>query len=244
MVFPVAMYGCESWTKKKAECWRIEAFGLLCLESPLDCKEIKPVYPKGDQPWIFTERTYAEAEAPILWPHDVKSWLIGKDPDAGKIWGQEEKGATEDEMVRWHHRLNGHELGHTPVDSEGQGSLACCTSWGCKGLNTAEELNSTRAYYVPGLVGCARLCGWSGKQNKPPMELFLNCSSPLLPVPLSHSCPILSPRPHFLPLSVSVCLCLSIAVSLSFLFFSTSGLFMCDDALWAWLRWFLKSYGK
>ena len=86
MVFPVAIYGCESWTKKKAECWRIEAFELLCLESPLDRKEIKPVHPKGNQPWIFTERTYAEAEAPILWPHDVKSWLIGKDPDAGKIW--------------------------------------------------------------------------------------------------------------------------------------------------------------
>ena len=142
MAFPVAMYGCESWTKTKAERWRIEAFELLCLESPLDCKEIKLVHPKGNQPWVFTERTYAEAEAPILWPHNVKSWLIGKDPDAGNIWRQEEKGATEDEMVRWHHRLNGHELEQTPVDGEGQGSLVCCSSWDCKELNTTEQLDN------------------------------------------------------------------------------------------------------
>ena len=119
MVLLVAMYGCECWTKKKAECWRIEAFELWCLESPLDCKEIRLVHPKGNQPWIFIRRTDAEAEAPTLWPYDVKSWLTGKDPDDGKIWRQEEKGATEDEMVGWHHRINGHELEQT------QGSLAC-----------------------------------------------------------------------------------------------------------------------
>ena len=111
MVFPVVMYGCESWTIKKAEHWRIDAFELeKTLESPLDCKEIQPVHPKRDQSWVFIGRTDAEAETPILWPPDVKSWLILKDPD-GKDWGQEEKGMTEDEMVGWHHRLDGHGLG-------------------------------------------------------------------------------------------------------------------------------------
>ena len=96
------------------------------LEGPLDSKEIKPVNPKENQSWIFTGRTDAEAEAPILWPPDVKSWLTGKDPDAGKDWRQE-KGMTEDEMVGWHHWLNGHEFEQTLEDSEGQGSLACCS---------------------------------------------------------------------------------------------------------------------
>ena len=100
------------------------------LESPLDCKEIKPVHPKGNQPWIFTGRT--DAEAPILWPSDAKSRLIGKEPDAGKHWGQEEKGETEDGMVGWHHRLNGHEFEQTQGDSEGQGSPECCSPWGYK----------------------------------------------------------------------------------------------------------------
>ena len=113
MVFPVVVYGCESWTIKKAESWRIDTFELWCwrLESPLACKEIQPVHPKGDQPWMFIGRTDVEAETPIFWPPDVKSWLIGKDPDAGKDWRQEEKGTTEVEIVRWHHRLNGHESG-------------------------------------------------------------------------------------------------------------------------------------
>ena len=92
------------------------------LESPLD---IKPVNPKGNQPWVFIGRTHAEAEAPIFWP-DVKSWLIGKGHDTGKDWRQEEKGATEDEMVGWHHRLNGYEFEQTLGDTEGQGSLVCC----------------------------------------------------------------------------------------------------------------------
>ena len=95
-------------------------------------KEIKPVNPKGNQPWIFIGRTDAETKAPILWPPDAKSWLIWKDPDAGKDWGQEEKGAIEDEMVGWHHWLNGHEFEQTLGDSEGQGSLACCSPGGCK----------------------------------------------------------------------------------------------------------------
>ena len=93
------------------------------LESPLDCKEIKSVNPKGNQSWLFIERTDAEAEAPVLWPHDAKSQLIGKDPDAGKDWGQEEKGTTEDEIVGWHHWLNEHEFEQTLGDDEEQGSL-------------------------------------------------------------------------------------------------------------------------
>ena len=96
----------------------------------LDYKKIKPVNPKGNPPWIFIERTDAEAEAPILWPPDVKSWLIRKDPDAGKDWRQEEKGTTENEMVGWHHWLSGHEFEQTLGDGEVQGSLACCGPWG------------------------------------------------------------------------------------------------------------------
>ena len=99
------------------------------LENPLACEEIKPVNPKGNQPWISIGRTDAKAEVPILWPPDAKSWLIRKDPDAGKDWRQEEKGMTEDEMVGWHHQLNGHEFEQTLGDSEGQGSLACYGPW-------------------------------------------------------------------------------------------------------------------
>ena len=100
------------------------------LESPLDCKEIQPVHPRGDQSWVFIGRTDGEAETPILWPPHVKSELIGKDPDAGRDWGQEEKWMTEDEMVGWHHRLDGHEFESTPGVGAGQGGLACCDSWG------------------------------------------------------------------------------------------------------------------
>jgi len=112
MVFPVVMYRCESSTIKKAEHWRIDAFSTVVLEktleSPLDSKEIKPVNPKGNQPWILIAKTDAEAEVPILWPSDEKSWLIGKDPHAGKDWRQKEKRVTEDEVVGWHHRCNEH----------------------------------------------------------------------------------------------------------------------------------------
>ena len=114
MVFPVVMYGCESWTLKKAEHWRIDAFEVWCwrrlLRIPLDCKEIQSVHPKGNQSWISTERTSAEAETPVLWPPDGKNWLIWKDPDAGKDWRWEKKGMTDDEMVGWHYWLNGHEF--------------------------------------------------------------------------------------------------------------------------------------
>ena len=113
------------------------------LESPLDSKEIQQVHPKGNQSWVFTGRTDAEAETPILWPPDVKSWFIGKDSDAGRNWGQEEKGMTEDEIVGWHHRFNEHEFGWTQGVGDGQGSLACCGSWGCKELDMTEWLNWT-----------------------------------------------------------------------------------------------------
>ena len=102
------------------------------LEGPLDSKEIKPVNPKGSEPWTFIGRMDAEAEGPLLWPPDMKSQFTGKDPDAGKDWGQEEKRETEDEMVGWRHRLNGHESEQTPGDGEGQGSLASCSPWGHK----------------------------------------------------------------------------------------------------------------
>ena len=129
VVFPVVMYEWESWTRMKAACWRIYVFELWCwtrLLSPLDCTEIQSVHPKGNQSWVFIGRSGIEAGTPILWPPDAKSWLIWKDPDAGKDWRQEEKETTEDEMVGWHHQLNGHESEQTPGDSEGQGSLVCC----------------------------------------------------------------------------------------------------------------------
>ena len=118
MVFPVVIYGCESWTIKKAEHQRNDAFWTVVLEktpeNPLDCKEIQPVHPKGNQSWIFIGRADAEAETPILWPPDAKNWLVGKDPDAGKDWRQEEKGITEDEIVGWHYQLDGHESEQAP----------------------------------------------------------------------------------------------------------------------------------
>ena len=110
------------------------------LENPLDSKEIQPVHPKGDQPWVFIGRTDVEAETPILWP-DVKSWLIWKDPDAGKDWGQKKKETTEDEMVGWHHRLNGHESEQAQGVGDGQGGLACCSPRAHKEWDTAERLN-------------------------------------------------------------------------------------------------------
>ena len=114
-------------------------------ESPLDCKEIQTVHPKGDQSWVFIGRPDAKAETAILWPPHVKSWLIGKDPDAGRDWGQKEKGTTEDEMAGWHHQLDGRESEWTPGVGDGQGGLACCDSWGRKELDTTERLNWTES---------------------------------------------------------------------------------------------------
>ena len=121
------------------------------LESPSDCKEIKPVNPKGNQSWIFIGRIDTEAEAPIVWP-DAKNWLIGKDPDAGKDWRQEEKGMKEDEMVGWHHQLNGHEFQHALVVGDGQGSLECWSLWGRKESYMTEWLNWTELLYLWYLV--------------------------------------------------------------------------------------------
>ena len=113
------------------------------FESLLDSKEIQPVYPKGNQSWIFTGRTDAEAETPVLWPPDAKNWLLRKVPDAGKDWRQEEKGTTEDEMVEWHHWLNGHEFEQALGGGDRQESLVCCSPWVCKELDTTEWLNWT-----------------------------------------------------------------------------------------------------
>ena len=118
------------------------------LESPLDCKEIQPVHSKRDQSWVFFGRTDVQAETPVLWPPHVNSWLIGKDSDAWKDWGQEGKGMTEDEMAGWHHRLNGREFEWTPGDGDGQGGLACCDSWGCKELDMTEWLTWTELKYL------------------------------------------------------------------------------------------------
>ena len=145
------MYRCESWTIKKAECQRIDVLTVVLektLESPLDYKEIKPVNLKENQPWIFIGRTDPEAEAPILQPHNAKHQLTGKDSDAGKDWGQEEKGVTEDEMVRWHHQLNGRVFEQSPGDSERQGSLVCCIPWGCEESDMTEQLNNNRYFLV------------------------------------------------------------------------------------------------
>ena len=135
MVFPVVIYGCECWTVKKGWALKNRCFWIVMLEktleSSLDCKEIKPVNPTGNQSWIFIGRTDADAETPIFWPPDAKSQLIGKDPDSGKDWNQEKK-VTENEMVGCHHWLNGHKSEQTPGDSEGQESLTCYSLWDCR----------------------------------------------------------------------------------------------------------------
>ena len=146
------MYGCESWTIKKAECQKNWCFWTVVLgktlENPLDCREIQPVHPKGDQSWVFIGRTDVEAETLILWPPDVKNWLIWKDPDAGKDCRREEKGMTEDEMVGWYQWtqwtwvwVNSGNWGWTPGVGDEQGALACYGSWGRKESGTTEWLN-------------------------------------------------------------------------------------------------------
>ena len=131
----------EGWAPKN--CWFCTVVLEKTLESPLDCKEIQPVHSEGDQSWIFIGRTDAEAETPILWPPDVKNWLTGKGPDAGKDWRQEENWPTEDEMVDWHHWLDGHEFEQALGVGDGQESLACCSPWGHKESDTTEWLNWT-----------------------------------------------------------------------------------------------------
>ena len=145
----------ESWALKNWCFWTVVLE--KTLKSPLDCKEIKPVNPQGNQSWIFTGRNDAEAEIPILWLPEAKNWLIGKDPDTGKDCRQEEKGMTEDEMVGWYHWLNKHEFEQALGVGDGQGSLACCTPWGRKKLDMTEWLN------------------WTGAQIN--FEVFLNLKS-------------------------------------------------------------------
>ena len=130
----------EAWAPKNWCFWTVRLE--KTLESPLGSKKIKPVNPRGNQPWILIGRT--EAKAPVLWPPYVKNWLIEKDSDAGKDWGQKKKEEAEAEMVGWHHWLNGNEFGPTPEVSKGWGSLMCCSSWGCKGLDMTEQLNNNK----------------------------------------------------------------------------------------------------
>jgi len=136
----------EGWVPKNWCFWTLVLE--KTLESSLACKEIQPVHSKGDQSWVFIGKTDAVAETPILWPRHVKSWLTGKDSDAGRDWGQEEKGMTEDEMAGWHHWLDGYEFEWTPGVGDGQGGLACCDSWGCRVRhNWATELNWMTVIY-------------------------------------------------------------------------------------------------
>ena len=190
MVFPVVMYGCESWTIKKAECWRIDDFELCVvlekiLENSLDCKEIKPVNPKGKWSWIFIERTEAEAESPILRPPDVKNGLIGKDSDARRDWRQE-KGTTEDDMVGWYHQLDGQEFDQALGVGDGQGSLVCCNPWGHKESDTTEwlsnwtELNWTEGGLTPWELIPNKSVQGGVQQHLPsangyPNQIFLSC---------------------------------------------------------------------
>ena len=139
----------ESWALKNGCFWTVVLE--KTLGSHLDCKEIQPVHCEGDQSWVFIGRTDVEAETPILWPPNVKSWLIGKDSDAGRDWGQEEKGTTEDEMGGWHHWLDGHEFEWTSADDDRQVGLACWESWSCKESDTTELLNWTDSkFYIAG----------------------------------------------------------------------------------------------
>ena len=153
MVFPVVMYGCERWTIKKAERQRVDAFELLCwrrlLRVPWTARRSNQSILKEIGPG-FIGGTDIEAETPVLWPPDAKNWLIWKDPDAEKDWGQEEKGTTEDAMLGWHHRHNGHRFGWTLGVGDGQGGLACCSSWGRNELDMTERLNWTELIFPLG----------------------------------------------------------------------------------------------
>ena len=150
----------ESWVPKNWCFWTVVLE--KTLESPLDCKEIQPVHPKGDQSWVFIGRTDVEAATLILWPPDEKSWLIWKDPDVGKDWGQEEKGTAEDEIIGWHNWLDGHGFGWTPGVGDGQGGLACCCSWGRKELDATELNWSFHCVYVLQLL-YPFVCHWTSR---------------------------------------------------------------------------------
>ena len=168
----------EGWVSKNWLFWIVMLE--KTLESPLDSKEIKLVNPKGNQPWIFTGRTNAGAETPILWPPDVKDWLIGKDPDAGKDWRQKEKGVAEDEMIGRHHQLNGQQFEETLGESEGQRGLECCSPWVCKELDSQASLSITNSWSLFKLM--------SIESVTPSNHLILCCPLLLLPsIPASGS---------------------------------------------------------
>ena len=152
----------ESWVLKNWCFWTVVLE--KTLGSPLDSKEIKSVNPKGNQPWIFIGRTDAEPDVPVLWPPDAKNWLIGKDPDAGKDWRQEEKGTTEERMVGWHHRLNGHDFEQALGVGDGQGSLACCMQ--SMRSDTTEQLNRTIVGVTSKLFIYSLFAKWKGEGGK------------------------------------------------------------------------------
>ena len=171
----------ESWAQKNWWFWTVVLE--KTLESPLHCKEIQPVHPKGNRSWIFTGRTDAEAETLIFWPLDAKSWLIWKDPHAGKDWGQEEKRTTEDEMVGWHHQFNGHGFGWTLGVGDGQGGLACCGSWGRKGSDTTERLNFTepgRKDWSPSSHNWTNSWPCSNRNSSQNIVKFLQCAEKIV----------------------------------------------------------------
>ena len=181
----------ESWAPKNWWFWTVVLE--KTLESPLDFKEIQPVHSEGDQPWDFFGRTDAKAETPILWPPHVNSWLIGKDPDSGRDWGQEEKGTTEDEMAGWHHWLDGHEFEWTLGVGDGQGCLVCCDSWGRKKSDTTERLNWTElrrnellpSFFCGSFMHPLQGSYWPGMEarwnvsSKKTKSIFYNCTSPV-----------------------------------------------------------------
>ena len=192
----------ESWAPKNWCFWTVVLE--KTLESPLDCKEIQLVHPRGNQSWIFIGRTDAEAETPILWSPDAKRWLTGKDPDAGKDWRREEKGMTEDEMVGWHHCFYGHESEQAPEVGDGQGSLACCSPWGLKESDPTEQMSwAERIHYcrfctLQSLLPVYHLYGRCSCSVTKSWWLFETtrtaaCQAPRLPLPLracSNSCPL------------------------------------------------------
>ena len=154
----------EIWAPKNWCFWTVVLE--KTLESPLYCKEIQPVHSKGDQSWVFFGRNDCKAETPVLWPPDAKRWLNGKDSDAGRDWGQEEKGMTEDEMAGWHHRLDGCEFEWTLGDGDGQGGLAYCDSWSCKESDTTEQLNWTGVWDSKLFIGAVWWWGHNSAHNK------------------------------------------------------------------------------
>ena len=166
----------ESWVPKSWCFWIVVLE--KTLESPLDGKESQTVHPKGDQSWIFIGRTDIEAETPILWPSDSKNWLLGKDPNAGKDWRQEEKGMTEDEMVGWHHWCDGHEFEQALEGGDGQGSLACCSPWGCKESDTTERLNWTSWLNTNFSYHTSKLCGFQSFWNL--VQPFVSTTFPVV----------------------------------------------------------------